>query len=151
VPLLQSTLSASLSEFFSVFGDPESAQAYAEVSACASQWGDILVSYASAMTPPVVASAGKDVFVTAFTASLSAASGTDLAILSPALTAFAVALVPTMLPAFVGIPPVTPLSLSSIGTTTVAGAAQSISSDIHTWFSTGTAIQVSSGSTVNWS
>lgn len=119
----------------------------------ANNWAEAIGGYAELVTPPSSTGlAAKAAFIAIFATTQDNTGETTL---KAALTAYAAALGGGMAPAFTATPPPNPIDLTawlqipleagqdSLRASTLAGL-------IDGWFRTGTAIQVSSGATVNW-
>lgn len=135
--------------------------------ACAALWASIMASYASALTPPLLGppvaaeAALRDSLSSAFNilpGSVPTSGATALA-MEAAWRSFSVTLGSFMSPPFastpVQVPPglvgFLPLFTVDASTVTHASAASSVASSIHSWMTTGTAINSTSGATVPWS
>lgn len=121
----------------------------------AERWSTIVNNYASQVIPVSLTSvAAKTAFNTAMLP-ISSQIGNGFTQLTAAFTAYAVALIPGMLPGFTGTPPPTPILLTSITPIGLGGAsgyvvAEAMATIIHAWFKTGLAVNTATSATINW-
>ena len=118
----------------------------------AERWSEAIDKYAKLVLPVSVSSntaklAAKGQLLTVPTLGVQAFVN--------ALVAYATALAVGMAPTFTGVPPPTPPVIAPILAAGFAGAdsvtiAELLSSTIHIWFKTGTAINNTSGVTITW-
>jgi len=145
MPLLPPTLASALAD---VAASPP-----ATAAECAQAWADAVESYASAIVPPSTTSAAAG---SALAGALVAAFAPPdaSAAMSAAFTAFAAALGLGMAPAFVAVPPPTPIDFATQFAnpkpSTHAAAGLALATLIDTWMRTGTATPASGGAPVNW-
>ena len=158
MPLLSSVLSQELSKFM----DPESASFEAAPkngAEFAQKFSSAINAYASSLAPP---SATLSVAQAALQGSLMTVGpppGMPFpAAITAGMTAYAVALLPGMLPAFAGVPPIPPIGpliLAAVMPLGMSGApaatcVAALASAIDGWFRTGLAVNTVSGVTIPW-
>ena len=158
MPLSSSVLEQELSKFM----DPESASfetAPENGAEFAQKFSSAINTYASSILP---ASATLSVAQAALQGSLMTVGpppGMPFpVVITAGMTAYAVALVPGMLPAFASVPPVPPLGpliLASVMPLGMAGAPAAtcitaLAATIDGWFRTGVAVNTQSGVTIPW-
>lgn len=133
-------------EFEGFLGFPQ------DVSEAAERWSLAIGSYAALVTPPSIT------FETArqaLKAQLLQAGTLGAAAFVTGLTQYAAQLALGMQPNFTATPPPTPINLVPVFAAGFGGAsaevvANLLADSIHLWFKTGTAINNSSGATINW-
>ena len=126
----------------------------ATVALCAADWASAISSYAAAVVPAstTVAAAA----ATLQTALISAFnSGAASAPMETAFLTFATTVGGGMAPAFVAVPPPSPVGFAGLFSTpypsTHSAAATGVKNAIDAWAKTGTATPSGGGSPVNWS
>lgn len=119
----------------------------------AENWSNVLFNYSQAIIPLSTTAVPAKQAMKAILTSAVAPNSFFPALIS-GYSAFATTLAGGMLPTFTGTPPPTPIPLSPIlalplGTPvgTIIGLFSTLTD---TWFRTGTAINISSGATINW-
>lgn len=118
-------------------------------------WANAVNEYAKLVVPPSISS---DLAMQEFEKQMlliDNSIGNGDIVFKLAFTAYATILAQGMLPNFTGIPPVTPIEFASVYALGFGGASNKICMDamivvIDTWFRTGTAVNTSTGTTVNW-
>jgi hypothetical protein len=124
-----------------------------DYASCGQQWATAVQNYAAAIVPASTAVAAA---ATTLAGALASAFALPNALpsMDSAFTAFAVTVGAGMAPAFVAVPPPSPINFASIfGVTrlTHADAASAISTLIDSWMRTGTATPSGGGAPVPWS
>ena len=130
----------------------------ANVPEMAEKWGTIIGDYGSQVIPTCLPANSEPAMATliATLQGVTNSPSTFIPLMTAGLTAYAVSLVPGMLPGFVGVPPPVPIVLAAVVPAGLAGAtgeqqAILLSGLIDAWFRTGTATPSSGGSPVPWS
>ena len=122
----------------------------------ADKWADIVDATAIGIVPAsTTTSIARTAFQTVFS-SINPILQIGLVVFPAAFTAYAAALIPGMLPAFVGVPPPVPIDISPVIPIGLSGASGSVcalalANIIYLWFITGTATPSGGGSPINWS
>lgn len=125
------------------------------ISAAANRWSEALRIYGEDVIPFSTASELAKNSMSAVLLTINGNSGGQQ-IFKSAIQSFAISLASGMSPDFAGIPPIGLPPLDSTFNFGLSGAtaeqvAEEIATTIHEWFVTGTAINNSSGITINWS
>ena len=121
----------------------------------AAKWANILDLTASGVIPASLTTAlAKSAFEIIFS-SIDANLQNGLIIFPASFTAYAAALLPGMLPGFVGVPPASPIDVSPVIPIGLGGASAQVCADalaniIYLWFVTGTATPSGGGATIPW-
>lgn len=121
----------------------------------ASRWSEIVDNYAKSVLPTSLSSAAAKSAFNSIMLGISPTVPNGIALLISAFTAYAASLAGGMAPTFTGVPPITPVNLTPVISAGLGGASGDVTAAlmaniIHTWFKTGTAINVSSGATITW-
>lgn len=147
--LIQSNLENALTSFFE--DPPETA------ALCARKWAEAMSDYALPIIPPTttavaaseaLAAALTPIFATSLTAAVTSAG------MEAAWLVFATSLGTGMLPTWAATPPAGLVGFSGLFAArplTHREAAANFALSIHLWMTTGTAVNVGTGATVNWS
>lgn len=155
MPLIRSVLVTEIrkindKDFAQFAGFPE------DTAAVARRWVALARAYAGPVVPPsITGNAAQTAFENTMLANLSGGNG--LQALAISFQQFATVLAIGQSPAFTGVPPTTPLVLTSIAPIGLAGGdgaaervANALADLIHAWFRTGRAFPRPSGPPVNW-
>lgn len=146
MPVNPAALASTLAGNFANPGD--------SFAACAQQWSDAMVAYASAVVPPSTTVTAAGQALRSALTSAFAIPGGALPAMDPAFTTFAASVGAGMAAAgFVGAPPPSPVGFASLAGTlspTHAAAAAVVSGKIQAWFVTGTATPSVGGPPVPW-